>query len=470
VSADDADDTANLDAHYDLAIVGSGGAAFAAAIRATTLGARVVMVERADVGGTCVNVGCVPSKTLLAGADAFHQAAHHPFAGLPTSAGPVDLGALVTQKDELVAQLRKDKYVDLADAYGFAIIHGDARFTGPRSLTVDGRALRAGAFLVAAGAEPTVPDLPGLAEVEYLTSTTAMELKEVPRRLIVIGAGFVGMEQAQLFARLGSEVHLVGRLAPHAEPELAAWMRRVFTDEGIVVHEARARSVEATGDGVAVIASDGSRHVGDSVLVAVGRRPRTEGLGLEAAEVKLDDSGLIVVDDTQQTSNPLVWAAGDVTGGPQFVYVAAAQGTLAADNAIAGAEREMDYIGLPAVTFTTPQLASAGRSEREALAAGHRCDCRVVELEQIPRALANRDTRGAIKVVIDADTRKILGVHMVADGAGELMLAATYAIKFGLTVEQVAGTWAPYLTMSEALKLAAQSFRADIKLLSCCAG
>lgn len=461
--------TSAEDVDYDLIIVGSGGAAFAAAIRATSYGARVAVVERAEVGGTCVNIGCVPSKTLIAAAGAYHSASHHPFAGVPTTAGPVDFSALIAQKDELVAGLRQAKYLDLAAVYDFQIIHGDAFFTGPDTLEVSGRTLRASSYLVATGAEPAVPDLPGLTEVGYLTSTTAMDITELPRRLVVIGGGFIGMEQAQLFARLGSEVHLVGNVAPRAEPELAEWMSRIFADDGIDIHDARAESVERTASGVIVHCDDGSQCVGDAVLVATGRRPRTRDLGLEDAGVKLDDRGFVIVDAQQRTSNPRIWAAGDVTGGPQFVYVAAAQGTIVADNAILGLNRQIDYLGLPSVTFTSPQLATVGMTETDAIAAGHHCDCRVVQLGQIPRALVNRDTRGAIKMVIDAESRKILGVQVVAEGAGELMLAATYAIKFGLTVEDIASTWAPYLTMSEAFKLAAQSFRSDVKNLSCCA-
>ncbi|MGD9796353.1 MAG: FAD-dependent oxidoreductase, partial [Acidimicrobiia bacterium] len=244
------------DVDYDLLIVGSGGAAFAAAIRATSYGARVAVVERGEVGGTCVNVGCVPSKTLLAAAGAYHSAAHHPFAGVPTTAGPVDFGALIAQKDELVAGLRQAKYLDLADVYDFDIIHGDAQFTGPDTIDMDGRTLRASSYLVATGAEPAVPDLPGLTEAGYLTSTTAMDLPDLPRRLVVIGGGFVGMEQAQLFARLGSDVHLVGHVAPRAEPELAEWMRRILADVGFDIHDARAVSVERTAAGVTVSCDD----------------------------------------------------------------------------------------------------------------------------------------------------------------------------------------------------------------------
>ncbi len=454
---------------YDLAVVGSGGAAIAAAIRARSLGARVAVIERGLVGGTCVNVGCVPSKTLLAAADAFHTAASHPFAGLPTQAGSADLAALVAQKDELVGRLRQAKYVDLAGVYGFEILAGEGRFVDDETLAVDGRRLRAGAYLVATGAEPKIPDLPGLAEGGYLTSTTAMELAEVPARLVTIGGGFVGMEQSQLFARLGSRVTLVGRLAPRAEPELAAWMERVFADEGIEVVGERAVAVEHHGDEVAVVTSEGRRLVADAVLVATGRTPRVEALNLEAAGVKVDGDGFVVVDEELRTSNPRVFAAGDVTGAPQYVYVAAAQGNLAAGNAVAGEHRRMDYTGLPSVIFTDPSLAGAGMTEAEAEAAGHEVESRVLELENVPRALANRDTRGAVKVVADATTGKVLGVHAVAEGAGELMLAATYAVKFGLTVDDLADTWAPYLTMSEALKLVAQSFKGDVKKLSCCA-
>ena len=461
--------TSNSDGDYDLAVIGSGGAAFGAAIRATNLGGRVAVIERASVGGTCVNVGCVPSKTLLAGADAFHTAASHPFAGLPTEAGSANLGALLGQKDELVGRLRQAKYVDVATAYGFEILHGQARFAGPDTLEVDGRALRAGSYLVATGAEPKVPDLPGLAEAGYLTSTTAMELAELPARVVTIGGGFVGMEQSQLLSRLGAKVTVVGRLAPRAEPELAAWMSRVFADEGIQVVASRAVAVELDRAERVVVCADGTRLVADAILVAVGRSPRVGDLNLDAAGVKLDETGFVAVDEELRTSNPRVLAAGDVTGAPQYVYVAAAQGNLAAENALADARRRMDYTGLPSVIFTDPVLAGAGMTEAEAQAAGHDVASRVLELENVPRALANRDTRGAIKLVALADTGKVLGVHAVAEGAGDLILAGVYAIRFGLTVDDLADTWAPYLTMSEGLKLVAQSFRGDVKKLSCCA-
>lgn len=455
----------------DLAVVGSGGAAMAAGIAARKSGATVVLIERAAVGGTCVNVGCVPSKTLLAAAGTRHAALHNPFPGAPTSAGAADLASLVGQKDELVGRLRHVKYEQVAGAYGFEIRHGQARFRDDATLDVDGAPVRARGYVVATGAEAHRPDLAGLAQVEYLTSTTAMELDVLPESLIVIGAGYVGLEQAQLFAHLGTQVTLVGRLAPHAEPELAAVLRQVFDDDGITVIEERAATAESSAERVAVATSSGRRVTAQQLLVATGRRARTEGLGLDAAGVKIDEVGFVVVDEHQRTSNPRVYAAGDVAGVPQYVYVAAATGRAAATNALADddtAPTSVDYAGMPAVVFTRPQLASAGLTEAAALARGYDCECRVLDLADVPRALANRDTRGAVKLVADASSGKVLGVHAAAEGAGDVMLAATYAIKAGMTVDDIAETWAPYLTMAESLRLVAQLFRNELPT-SCCA-
>jgi mercuric reductase len=456
-------------ADYDLAIIGSGGASFGAAIEARRRDARVIMIERGTVGGTCVNVGCVPSKTLLAGARALHTAASHPFAGLATQTGPVDMAGLIAQKDDLVADMRQHKYVDLAKAYDFEIIQGVASFKDPTTLTVDGHQLAASAYLVATGAEPSIPPLPGLREAGYLTSTTAMEQTTVPERLVTIGGGFVGLELSQLFARLGAQVTIIGRLAPRTEPELAARLRRILADEGIQVVNTRATAVEHHSDTRVVHTERRSSVEGDAILVATGRRARIESLDLPAAGVDFDDRGFITVDASHRTTNPGVFAAGDVAGGPQFVYVAAAQGRLAASNALLDQHDTIDYTGLPSVVFTDPQLTSAGMTEAEAVAAGYDCDCRILGLDNVPRALVDHDTRGAVKLVAERHTGKILGVHALAEGAGDLTLAAVYAIKFRLTVDDLAGIWAPYLTMSEALRQVAQSFTRDVTQLSCCA-
>ncbi len=460
------------DTDYDLLAIGSGGAAFAAAIRATNLGAKVAVAEGDTVGGTCVNTGCVPSKNLLAAAEAFHTAGHHPFDGITTRQEGVDLARLVSKKDGVVSFLRGWKYEDLARDYGFEIIRGQAEFTGPDSVSIDGQELRSGHFLLATGASPWAPPIPGLAEAGYLTSTTAMELKELPESLVVIGGNYVGLEMGQLFSRLGARVTIIevlDRLAPLEEPEISRWITKVFHDEGIeAVTSAKITRVERRDDRRVVHLEDGRQFEADEVLVATGRRPNVQGLGLEEAGIELTDRGAIKVDEELRTTNPMVFAAGDVTGAPQFVYVAAAQGTLAADNAIAGAHRKMDYAGIPRVTFTEPQIAAVGLTDEEANRQGYQCECRVVELEHVPRPLVNLDTRGAFKIVAERGTGRVLGVHIIAANAGDVIIGAVYAVKFGLRVEDLANTWAPYLTMSEGLKLTAQSFTADVDKLSCC--
>ena len=451
----------------DLVVVGTGGAAMAAGIHARAQGKSVVLIERGDVGGTCLNVGCVPSKTLLAAGGRRAHALHSPFPGAPTSAGPVDLAALVAQKDELIEQLRGAKYLDVAAAHGFEIRPGAARFADPDTLLLDGQPLPAAAYVLATGAEPAAPDLPGLPEVPWLTSTTAMQLRQLPESLIVVGGGSVGLEQAQLFADLGTRVSLVGQLAPRTEPELADVLRQAFTGAGITVVEQRAAWVAGDEDAVQVTTDAGQTVTGRRLLLATGRRARTDGLDLAAAGITTDPRGFITVDRWQRTSNPKVWAAGDVAGAPQYVYVAAATGRAAATNALGGSF-EVDYTGLPAVVFTRPQLASAGLTEAQALAAGHACDCRVLAAADIPRALADHTQLGALKLVAATDTGRVLGVHAALDGAGDLILAATYALKTGMTVDHIADTWAPYLTASEALRIAAGLFRTD-KPTSCCA-
>ena len=451
----------------DLVVIGTGGAAMAAGIEARSRGKSVVLVEHGPLGGTCLNIGCVPSKNLLAAAGRRHRAQVNPFPAVPTSADDVDMAALTEQKQELIDRLRQVKYADVAEAHGFPVRYGHARLVDEQTLEVDGESLVAPAYVVATGAVPHIPDLPGLADVDYLTSTTAMELTGLPESLVVLGGGYVGLEQAQLFAHLGVQVTVVGRFAPHTEPEIAAVLREVFGDDGITVVEERGVAVAGSADGIVVTTSGGQEATGQRLLVATGRYADTGDLGLEAAGVKTDERGFVIVDTQQRTTNPRIFAAGDVSGAPQYVYVAAQTGHVAAAGAL-GAPTTVDYCGLPGVTFTTPQMGSAGLTEEQALARGHACDCRVLGAQDIPRALANRDTRGALKLVIDAVTGKVLGVHAALDGAGDVMLAATYAIKFGLTVDDLADTWAPYLTMSEALRIAAGLFRTD-KPTSCCA-
>lgn len=462
---------------YDLAILGSGSAAFAAAIRARDLGARVAMIERGTLGGTCVNVGCVPSKALLRAAEAHWERQHHPFAGVARGDGRVDLAELVRQKQGLVEMLRHEKYEELVDLYGWEVLQGVASFAGPQTLLVDGRRVKAAAYLIATGASPWVPPIPGLAEAGYLTSTTALELEQLPRSMAVVGANAIGLELGQLFQRLGARVTLLEvlpRIAPFEEPEISEALQAALEAEGMeVVPSTRitrikgqlgsAKSVYFTADG-----RDDVRQM-DEILVATGRRPNSAALGLDRAGIAVDERGAVMVDQQLRTTNPRVWAAGDVTPAPQFVYVAAHEGTVAADNIIAKAGRPVDLDVVPRVTFTSPQVAAVGLTEEQARAQVD--DVRVTTLpaSAVPRALVNRETAGLFKLVADAKTDRLLGAHVLAENAGEAIYAATLAVQFRLTVRDLVNTFAPYLTMAEGLKLAAQTFGRDVSKLSCCA-
>jgi mercuric reductase len=448
---------------YDLIVLGSGSAAFAAAIRARDLGRRVLLVEQGTIGGTCVNVGCVPSKSLLADSE---QAR---LAGAPV------LADAVTRKAALVGQLRQDKYIGLLGEYGIEFREGRAELAGPHRVALDGGTLTAGAILVATGARPAVPPIPGLVEAGYLTSTSALEITEAPRRLAVIGANAVGLELGQAFGNFGSEVTFleIARVTPFEEPEVSEAIRAVLEDEGhTVMEEARTERVRSEG-GEKVLAGT---HCGepfelgvDEILVATSRVPNTGDLGLERVGVETDRRGAVVVDERQRTSVPSIFAAGDVTSQPQFVYVAAAGGAAAAENALGSGEERLDFAALPRIIFTKPTIAAAGLTEAQAREAGFGVETRVLALDAIPRALVNGDTRGLVKLVAEAGSGRLLGASMVAEGAGEAIQSAVLAIERGMTVGELASTWAPYLTMAEGLKLAAQTFERDVAKLSCCA-
>ncbi len=468
---------------YDLAIIGSGGAGFAAAIAASARGLSVVMIERSTIGGTCVNVGCIPSKALLAAAEARYGAGHAHFPGIETFASPTDMAGILAGKSEITGLLRQEKYEDLVADYGWELRRGDARFVAATepdeptperpALEVGGEILEAGQYLIATGAAPWIPPVPGLEETGYLTSTSACQLTSLPESLIVVGGNYVGLELGQLFARLGTRVVLaeaLGRLAPGEEPELAEVITGVLSDEGVEVWtSARLSTVSREGGEVVSVMEDGREVRAEAILMATGRRPVTASLGLDAVGVETGRAGEVVVDATLRTANPRIWAAGDVAGAPQFVYVAGRHGTMVVENAFDGAGRRVDYSHLPRVTFTSPNLAAVGLTDAQVGEAGLDCTCRVLPLSNIPRAIVNRDTRGVVKIVAEQGSGRVLGIHMAAANAGDSILAATYALEAGMTVDQLASTWAPYLTMAEGIKLAAQSFRTDISKLSCCA-
>ncbi len=462
---------------YDLAVIGAGSAGFSAAITAAELGANVALIGHGTIGGTCVNVGCVPSKTMIRAAEALHGArAAQRFPGLAGEAAVVDWSRLIGAKDDLVSTLRQKKYVDLLPEYnGIAYLEGAARLNG-QGVIVDGATIPTGKIIIATGSSPALPDIPGVADVPYLTSTTALELPELPRSLLVIGGGYIGCELAQMFARAGAEVTLVTRrrLLPEAEPEISAALTGYLRHEGITVLTGLTYNrIERTDRGVALTVSiDGEETViaAEQVLLTTGRSPNTNGLGLSEAGIRLSDNGSVVVDERMRTSKPGVYAAGDVTGRDQFVYMAAYGAKLAAQNALNGDSLVYDNTTMPWVTFTDPQVAGVGLTEQAAQAAGYTTKTSTVSLDQVPRALAARDTRGLIKLVADQNTDHLLGGQILAPEGADSIQTLVLAIKHGMTTKALGETIFPYLTTVEGLKLAAQGFGKDVAKLSCCAG
>jgi len=466
------------DTKLSIAVIGSGGAAMAAALKAAENGAEVTLIERGVIGGTCVNIGCVPSKIFIRAAHVAHLRRESPFdAGISAASPTIDRKRLLAQQQGRVDELRQAKYEDiLAGNPAIAVLRGEARFKDGHTLIVrltEGaeREISFDRCLIATGASPAIPPIPGLKDTPYWTSTEALESPVIPQRLAVIGSSVVAMELAQAYARLGSKVTILARntLFFREDPAIGAAMTAAFHDEDIeVLTQTQANAVSYAHDEFVLSTRHGEVRA-DKLLIATGRSPNTHGIELENAGVKLSSGGAIVIDDHMRTSAPNIFAAGDCTDQPQFVYVAAAAGTRAAIN-MTGGDATLDLTAMPALVFTDPQVATVGLTEAEARLKGIETDSRTLTLDNVPRALANFDTRGFIKVVAEAGSGRLLGVQAVADQAGELIQTAALAIRNRMTVDDLAGQLFPYLTMVEGLKLCAQTFRKDVKQLSCCAG
>jgi mercury(II) reductase len=462
---------------YDLAVVGAGSAGFSAAITAAELGAQVALIGHGTIGGTCVNTGCVPSKNLIRATEALHHASTASrFAGIGAGGSVEDWRAVVRHKDELVSTLRQAKYIDLLPSYNtVAYLEGRAQLADG-GVAVNGSLVEAGKVIITTGASPSLPPIARIADVPHLTSTAALELERLPQSLLVIGGGYIGCELGQMFARAGVKVTIVDivPILSASEPEISRALAGYLRDEGVVVREnINTKAIRKTDRGVALeISADGADEIleAEQVLVTTGRRPNTEGMGLRKAGVVLLPNGGIKVDDRMRTTKPGVYAAGDVTGRDQFVYMAAYGAKIAAENALNGDSKRYNATAMPAIVFTDPQVATVGLTEAQARQQGLRARISVLPLEYVPRALAARDTRGLIKLIAEAESSRLLGAHILAPEGSDSIQTAALAIKCRLTVQQLADTIFPYLTTVEGLKLAAQTFAKDVAKLSCCAG
>lgn len=459
----------------DLAIIGSGSAAFSAATYAASQGAKVTMIEEGTIGGTCVNVGCVPSKIFIRAGQIAHTQQEHPFRGIGKHNPTVNAQLLLEQQRHRVEELRSSKYESVLEHNpNITFVRGLARFKDKNTLQIEApqtelRTIEAKKILIATGSTPHIPDIPGLKDTPYWTSTEALYSGKVPAHLLVLGGSYVAAELAQAFRHLGSDVTMLVRstLLSKEDPELGQGLKEIFEGEGIhVLTHTLPKSISHI-DGFFNLNLDGQVIKGDQLLVATGRYANTSKLGLKEIGITTDSLGTILVDDHMRTNIDSIYAAGDCTTQPQYVYVAAAAGTRAAMN-ILGRDAALDLSIVPAVVFTDPQVATVGLSVSQAEGLGFVVESRKLGLESVPRALANFDTRGFIKLVADKNSQRILGAQILAPEAGDVIQSVAIAMRSNMTIRDLASQLFPYLTMVEGLKLCAQTFYTDVKKLSCC--
>lgn len=467
--------------HFDLIIIGGGSAAFSAAIRAESLGLSTLMVNGGlDFGGTCVNVGCVPSKNLIRAGETAYHVTHSNFTGIKPKGVEIDFAQVIRDKKKLVATLQEKKYLDVvSDFKHLKMMTGWAEFKDAKTIVVDKQAeYTALKFIIATGATINIPNIEGLNEIGYLTNVSLFDLEEKPESITIMGAGYIGLEIAMAYNRLGVKVRIIeftDRVLRTQTTDISDALETQMRKEGIqVLPNFRAVKFERKGSETIIHCKcpDGSFTQiieKGSVVVASGTKPNSQKLGLENIGLKLTTNGHVAVNEKMETNLPNIYAVGDVTNTPAFVYTAAFEGKIAVKNAFTGAEKKADYTSLPWVVFTDPQVAGAGLDEAQAAAQNIPFEVSKIELKDVPRAIAANDTRGFIKLIRNTKTDKLIGARIVAPEGGELIQQLSMAIKYGITVTDLAESFYPYLTLGEGIKLAAITFGKDVSKLSCCA-
>ena len=464
--------------NHDIVILGSGSTAFAAALRAEALGARALMIEKSMLGGTCINWGCVPSKTLIHAAQVHREAVRGTGIGLGDMPGSIDSPLLMAHKENVVRQLRQTRYLDILDNVpGLTLLKGSGRFLDHRTVLVDDRIIRGERFLIATGGTPRIINFPGLDGVDYLTSRSALLLKQLPESLIIIGGGVIALELGQMFLRLGTRVtvleHGAGILPTFpGEPAMALQQALIAEGMEIMLRVTICSVRQESGRTLVSAEIDGEVRelAAERLLLAVGTAPATVGIGLEKAGVALDTRGFIAVDERMRTSAGGIWAAGDVTGGTMIATVGAREGIVAVEDMLKpDCGCRMDYLAAPMTIFTDPELGTVGYSEEGARTAGFQTITSSLPVTAIPKAHITGSTAGIITMVADKTTDRLLGVHLACRNGAELINEAALAIHLRATIKDLASALHVYPSMGEGLRLCAQSFTRDVSRLSCCA-
>ena len=465
---------------YDLIIVGSGSTAFAAALRATSYGARVLMFEKSVLGGTCINWGCIPSKTLIHAALFKHEAYLGSNIGLTRDEETyvINTALLFKHRETVVSRLRRERYLDVLDNMkGLDLIKGTARFIDSRTVQCDDLTYRSEQILVAVGGSPRIPKLQGLEKCTYCTSRSMLLLNKIPASLVIIGGGVIAVELGQMYHRLGCRVTILEhgpQLLPTIEHELSASLENILVKEGVtVVTNAIICSLDRIGDQnifFAEVTGERIEFTCEMILLAVGTVPATAHIGLETTGVELDAKGFIVTDKNMRTTKDGIWAAGDAVGKMLIATVGAREGIVAVDNMFnPGCSCVMDYLAAPMAIFTDPEVAMVGYSESQARLEGFDCVVNCMPVSAIAKAHVTGMTDGVIKMIADRVTGRILGVHLICHRGGDMINEAALALHLRATVTDLATSMHVYPSIGEGLKLCAQGFSRDISLLSCCA-
>jgi mercuric reductase len=461
-----------------VAIIGSGSAAFACAIKAAEGGALVTIFEGNEaIGGCCVNVGCVPSKILIRAAQIAKYQTSNPFDGIDNAKPSINRALLAKQQESRVAELREAKYENILHANkAINLVYGWASLQSKNTLLIshlngEKSSFKFDKLLIASGSHQSVPDISGLSDSPYWTSDDALFAEEIPESLTVIGSSVIAVEIAQAYQRLGAQVTIIARngLVSREDPALGKALQKTLESEGIkILIDSIVEKVSFDKSGFTLAVSN-NIHRTEKLLVATGRAPNTSSLNLDKVGLDRDQFGSIKVNSRMETNIENIYAAGDCTILPKYVYVAAAAGSRAGTNMIGGDQR-LNLRVLPTVIFTDPQIATVGLTEAQANYLGLEVESRTLELSNVPRSLANFDTNGFVKIVADSSTNKIVGAQIIAHNAGEMIQTIAIAITNHMTTEELANQIFPYLTMVEGLKLCAQTFKQDVSQLSCCAG
>ena len=472
---------------YDLVILGSGSTAFAAALRAAELGKTAAMTEMRTLGGTCVNRGCLPSKNLIEAARIVWESTHPRYKGLKSAKMEFDFGELISQKQGVVHTYRDKKYQSIVhEEDKIRVFNGHAKLIDRHTALVADQKVSGDQILIATGTRPTIPQIEGLDQVPYLTSDLltsdeSQELKELPESLVIIGGGYIALELGQMFHRFGTRVTILEqsrRILPHYEPEVSRALIKVLRKEGVnLVTGTQVERVSQNSDReIEVFARVGEKEQtirSQKLLVATGREPNTDNIGLDKAGIQLDEQGFVKVNDELQTNVPNIWAAGDIIGrqteSQPATPVGAHDGVIVAKNALSEAHQKIDHRVIPRTIFTDPQVAVVGMTDAEANGTGIPCWCNTIPLDLVPRAGATHHSNGIAKMVINNDTHEVLGVSLVMPNAGEVIHEAAMALRFRAKLEDYIDMIHVYPTMAEALKIAAISYFKDPAKLSCCA-